>query len=76
MSERYLAATSFWTFVALPRDGETDFHSGCHRSRKTDEEKFICSGYEEHRKARLEQRTTRSIDGTYHGCEALEFGRE
>ena len=41
--ERYLAATSFWTFVAIPREPETE------------EEKFICSGYEQRRLARLEQ---------------------
>ncbi len=52
--ERYLAATSFWTFVALPREGETDFTVDA-IVPETDEEKFICSGYEERRKARLEQ---------------------
>ena len=52
--ERYLAATSFWTFVALPREGEGDFTVDA-IVPETEEEKFICSGYEERRKARLEQ---------------------
>ena len=44
--ERYLAATSFWTFVALPREGEGDFTVDV-IVPETDEEKFICSGYED-----------------------------
>ncbi len=67
--ERYLAATSFWTFVALPREGEGDFTVDA-IVPETDEEKFTCSGYEERRKAPLGATWTRSIDGTYHGCEA------
>lgn len=52
--ERYLAATSFWTFVALPREDETDF-SVPQIVAETEEEQFICSGYEARRTARLEQ---------------------
>ena len=70
--ERYLAATSFWTFVALPREGETDFTVDA-IVPETDEEKFICSGYEERRKARLEQLgTPRSINGSYYRCKTVE----
>lgn len=52
--ERYLAATSFWTFVALPREGETDF-SVPKIQPETEEEQLICNGYDERRQARLEQ---------------------
>lgn len=52
--ERYLAATSFWTFVALPREGEGDF-SLSKIVPETEEEQFICEGYANRRKARLEQ---------------------
>ena len=48
--ERYLAATSFWTFVALPREGEGDFTVDA-IVPETDEEKSFVSGYEERRKA-------------------------
>ena len=52
--ERYLAATSFWTFVALPKDGETDF-TLAKVVPETAEERFICQGYEERRNKRIEQ---------------------
>ena len=52
--ERYLAGTSFWTFVAMPREGETDFSVPAIEP-ETAEEAFICSGYEQRRLARLEQ---------------------
>ena len=45
---------SGWTFVALPREGETDFAVPAIEP-ETAEEKFICSGYEDRRLARLEQ---------------------
>ena len=53
--ERYLAATSFWTFVALPREGESDFTVDA-IVPETDEEKFICNWLRRTSvKARLEQ---------------------
>ncbi|MCQ9210192.1 acyl-CoA thioesterase [Granulicatella seriolae] len=52
--ERYLAATSFWTFVALPNKEEYDFTLDAVVG-ETAEETFICSGYQERRQKRLEQ---------------------
>ena len=48
-----LAATSFWHSCTSSWRRRW-FYSGCHRSRNWWRE-FICSGYEERRKARLEQ---------------------
>ncbi len=52
--ERYIAATSFLTFVVLPEDRETFVMPQI--VPESDEEKFICSGYEGRRKERMVQR--------------------
>ncbi|GAB2026943.1 acyl-CoA thioesterase [Lactovum odontotermitis] len=55
--ERYLAATCFTTFVAVPSqmNEETDFTVPAVLP-ETDEEKMVCSGYEKRRLARLNER--------------------
>lgn len=50
-SERYLAATSFLTFTSL--DPETSLPEII---PETEEEKYICAGYEERRAARKDKR--------------------
>lgn len=55
--ERYLAATSFMTFVAIPSymNEEVDFVLPLVQP-ETKEEKMVCAGYEERRKHRLKER--------------------
>lgn len=55
--ERYLAATCFTTFVAVPSfmNQETDF-TVPKIVPETDEEKLVCSGYEKRRTARIAER--------------------
>jgi len=57
--ERYLAATCFTTFVAVPShmNQETDFVVP-KVEPETEEEKLVCSGYEARRQQRLAERTT------------------
>lgn len=52
--ERYLAATSFMTFVAFDPDGGEIVVPKI--IPETDEEKMVCGGYEERKKKRLHQR--------------------
>lgn len=52
--ERYIAATSFLTFVALPEDRDRFVMPKI--VPETEEEKFICAGYEQRRAARMLQR--------------------
>lgn len=52
--ERYIAATSFLTFVALPDDRE-NFEMP-EIVPESDEEKFLCAGYEERKEERMVQR--------------------
>ncbi|MGM0125177.1 acyl-CoA thioester hydrolase [Enterococcus sp. AZ194] len=55
--ERYLAATCFTTFVAVPThmNEETEF-TVPHVIAETDEEKLVCAGYEKRRLHRLQER--------------------
>ncbi|MDT2822337.1 acyl-CoA thioesterase [Enterococcus devriesei] len=55
--ERYLAATCFTTFVAVPShmNQETEF-TVPHVIPETQEEKMVCDGYEKRRTARLQER--------------------
>ena len=59
--ERYLAATCFTTFVAVPSfmnedmNEETEFQVPA-VIPETDEEKMVCAGYEKRRQARLAER--------------------
>lgn len=55
--ERYLAATCFTTFVAVPShmNEETEF-TVPQVVPETDEEKLVCSGYEKRRQHRLAER--------------------
>ncbi len=54
--ERYLAATCFMTFVAVPThmNEETEFIVPLVKPQ-TEEEIFVCSGYEDRRKHRLKE---------------------
>lgn len=52
--ERYIAATSFLTFVALPEDAEKFVMPEI--VPETKEEKYICAGYEQRKAARMMQR--------------------
>lgn len=52
--ERYIAATSFLTFVALPDDRE-NFEMP-EIVPESDEEKFLCAGYEKRKEERMTQR--------------------
>lgn len=52
--ERYIAATSFLTFVALPEDRETFVMPEI--IPETKEEKYICAGYEQRKASRMLQR--------------------
>lgn len=52
--ERYIAATSFLTFVALPEDRE-NFEMPI-IIPESDEEKFLCAGYEKRKAKRMTQR--------------------
>lgn len=52
--ERYIAATSFLTFVALPKDKDA-FHMP-KVLPETKEEEFICAGYESRRAERIAKR--------------------
>lgn len=52
--ERYIAATSFLTFVALPDDRE-NFEMP-EIVPESDEEKFLCAGYEKRKEERMVQR--------------------
>ena len=52
--ERYIAATSFLTFVALPEDRDRFVMPKI--VPETEEEKFICAGYEQRKAARMLQR--------------------
>ncbi|MCW6680231.1 acyl-CoA thioesterase [Aerococcaceae bacterium NML130460] len=52
--ERYLAATAFLTFVTVPQDGQKVYAPGI--IPETEEEKFICSGYEQRQQERLAKR--------------------
>lgn len=53
--ERYLAATSFITFVVFPNEGEETFELP-DIIPETPEEKMVCEGYLKRRQARLAQR--------------------
>jgi len=52
--ERYIAATSFLTFVALP-ENKDDFVMP-KIVPESEEEKFLCAGYEERKAERIKQR--------------------
>jgi acyl-CoA hydrolase len=56
--ERYLAATCFTTFVAVPSHmNEEKQFTVPHVVPETDEEKMVCGGYEKRRNHRLKERT-------------------
>ena len=52
--ERYIAATSFLTFVALPEDRDNFVMPKV--IPETEEEKYICAGYEQRKASRMLQR--------------------
>ena len=52
--ERYIAATSFLTFVALPEDRDNFVMPKI--IPETEEEKYICAGYEQRKASRMLQR--------------------
>lgn len=55
--ERYLAATSFMTFVAVPSHmNEETVFTLPQIEPETSEEKLVCAGYEERRQHRLKER--------------------
>lgn len=54
--ERYLAATAFLTFVAIDSADGTPARAVPDIIAESEEEKYICSGYEARRKARLADR--------------------
>lgn len=54
--ERYLAATAFFTFVAIPAADGTPAQPIPGIFAETEEEKYICSGYEARRQASLAER--------------------
>jgi acyl-CoA hydrolase len=56
--ERYLAATCFTTFVAVPSHmNEEKQFTVPHVVPETEEEKMVCGGYEKRRNHRLKERT-------------------
>lgn len=55
--EQYLAATSFFTFVSMERDEEGNKIQVPNIIPESEEEKYVCSGYDERRRLRMLNKT-------------------